>query len=194
MEYYSPKLPCDAAQISRFRKVLGEAGVEQLLKTTIETAVALQAVKKTEFERVIVDTTVQEKAVAHPTDARLLDVARRLIVRHSKRAGIALKMTYEREGKTLRRRAGGYAHAKQFKRLKTVIKRQRTILGVLVREVTRKLEQMGNLNRRREGQTEHRTGAGRAHPHPEDQGQEQAVRDARPGGGVNRQGQGAQAL
>ena len=59
MEYYTPKLPCDATQISRFRKILGEAGVEQLLKTTIETAVAIQAVKKTEFERVIVDTTVQ---------------------------------------------------------------------------------------------------------------------------------------
>ena len=145
MEYYSPKLPCDPAQISRFRKILGEAGVEQLLKTTIETAVAIQAVKKTEFERVIVDTTVQEKAIAHPTDSRLLDVARRLVVRHAQRAGIALKMIYEREGKTLRRRAGGYAHAKQFKRLKTVVKRQRTILGVLIREVTRKMEQMTTL-------------------------------------------------
>jgi IS5 family transposase len=145
MEYYTPKLPCDAAQISRFRKVLGEAGVEQLLKTTIETAVALQTVKKTEFERVIVDTTVQEKAIAHPTDARLPDVARQRVVRHAQRAGIALKMTYEREGKTLRRRAGGYAHAKQFKRLKTVLKRQRTILGVLVREVTRKMAQMSDL-------------------------------------------------
>ena len=145
MEYYTPKLPCDATQISRFRKILGEAGVEQLLKTTIETAVAIQAVKKTEFERVIVDTTVQEKAIAHPTDARLLDVARQLVVRHGQRAGIALKMTYEREGKTLRRRAGGYAHAKQFKRLKTVLKRQRTILGVLVREVTRKMAQMGDM-------------------------------------------------
>jgi len=145
MEYYSPKLPCDAAQISRFRKILGEAGVEQLLKTTIETAVAIQAVKKTEFERVIVDTTVQEKAIAHPTDARLLDVARQLVVRHAQRAGLALKMTYEREGKTLRRRAGGYAHAKQFRRLKTVLKRQRTILGVLVREVTRKMGQMADM-------------------------------------------------
>ena len=145
MEYYTPKLPCDATQISRFRKILGEAGVEQLLKTTIETAVAIQAVKKTEFERVIVDTTVQEKAIAHPTDARLLDVARQLVVRHGQRAGIALKMTYEREGRTLRRRAGGYAHAKQFKRLKTVLKRQRTILGVLVREVTRKMAQMGGM-------------------------------------------------
>jgi len=145
MEYYTPKLPCDATQISRFRKILGEAGVEQLLKTTIETAVAIQAVKKTEFDRVIVDTTVQEKAIAHPTDARLLDVARQIVVRYAQRAGIALKMTYEREGKTLRRRAGGYAHAKQFKRLKTVLKRQRTILGVLVREATRKMAQMGDM-------------------------------------------------
>jgi IS5 family transposase len=139
MDYYSPKLPCDPAQIGRFRKILGEAGVEQLLKTTIEAAVAMKAVKKTEFERVIVDTTVQEKAIAHPTDARLLDVARRLLVRHAKRAGLGLKQTYERECQTLRRRAGGYAHAKQFKRLKTVLKRQRTILGVLIREITRKM-------------------------------------------------------
>jgi len=139
MEYYSPKLPCDPAQISRFRKILGEAGVEQLLKTTIEAAVAMKAVKKAEFERVIVDTTVQEKAIAHPTDARLLDVARQLLVRHAKRAGLGLKQTYERECQALRRRAGGYAHAKQFKRLKTVLKRQRTILGVPIREITRKM-------------------------------------------------------
>ena len=103
MEYYSPKLPCDATQLGRFRKILGEAGVEQLLKTTIETAVAIQAAKKTEFERVIVDTTVQEKAVAHPTDTRLLEVTREKITRLAKRAGISLKMTYEREGKRLPR-------------------------------------------------------------------------------------------
>jgi IS5 family transposase len=50
-----------------------------------------------------------------------------------------LKQTYERECQALRRRAGGYAHAKQFKRLKTVLKRQRTILGVLIRDITRKM-------------------------------------------------------
>jgi IS5 family transposase len=140
--YFEPRLPCDPAQISRFRRVLGEAGVEQLLKTTIEAAVDMGAVKKTEFERVIVDTTVQEKAIAHPTDSRLLEVAREKVARLAKRAGIQLKQTHEREGKTLRRRAGGYAHAKQFKRLRTVLKRQRTILGRLLREVRRK---MGSL-------------------------------------------------
>jgi IS5 family transposase len=82
---------------------------------------------------------VQEKAIAHPTDSRLLEVAREKVTRLAKRAGIQLKQTYEREGKTLRRRAGGYAHAKQFKRLRTVLKRQRTILGRLLREVRRKM-------------------------------------------------------
>ncbi len=139
MEYYRSKLPCDATQIGRFRRVLGEAGVEQLLKTTIEAAVAMKAVKPVELERVTVDTTVQEKAVAHPTDSRLLEVARAKIARLAKRAGLQLKKTHEREGQTLRRRAGGYAHAKQFKRLRQVVRRQRTILGVLLREVQRKM-------------------------------------------------------
>ena len=107
--YFEPRQPCDATQIGRFRRVLGEAGVEQLLKTTIEAAVAMGAVNKTEFERVIVDTTVQSKAVAHPTDSRLLEVARQKVARLAKRAGIRLKQTHEREGKVLRRKAGDYA-------------------------------------------------------------------------------------
>ena len=144
MDYYEPKLPCDPAQISRFRRVLGEAGVEQLLKSTIEAAVSMGAVKQTEFERVIVDTTVQEKAVAFPTDSRLLEVAREKIARMAQRAGIKLKLTHEREGKTLRRRAAGYAHAKQFRRLKRVLRRQRTILGSLLREVRRKMTGLGH--------------------------------------------------
>ena len=143
MAYYEARLPCDPTQIGRFRRVLGEAGVEQLLKTTIEAAVAVGAVTKREFERVIVDSTVQEKAIAFPTDSRLLEVTREKIARLAKRAGIRLKLTHEREGKSLRRRAAGYAHAKQFKRLKKVLRRQRTILGSLLREVRRKMIDIG---------------------------------------------------
>lgn len=139
LEYYQSTPPCDATQIGRFRRVLGEAGVEQLLKTTIEAAVSVKAVKPVDLERVIVDSTVQEKAIAHPTDSRLLEMARAKIAQLAKRAGLKLKMTHEREGQTLRRRAGGYAHAKQFQRLRQVVRRQRTILGVLLREVQRKM-------------------------------------------------------
>ena len=138
MDYYEHRLPCDATQIGRFRRDLGEEGLEQLLKATIDTAVAIKAVKPKELERVIVDTTVQEKAIAHPVDSRLLEIARHKVVSAAKRAGIQLKQTFAKEGKELRRRAGGYAHAKQFRRLMRVIKRQRTILGVVMREVQRK--------------------------------------------------------
>lgn len=80
-----------------------------------------------------------EKAIAHPTDSRLLEVARYQVVTEAKANGIALKQTYAREAKDLRRKAGGYAHAKQFKRLRKTVKRQRTILGILLREIERKL-------------------------------------------------------
>lgn len=142
MEYYEPRLPCDATQIGRFRRIIGEEGLEQLLKSTIETAVEIKAIKPVELERVIVDTTVQEKAIAHPVDSRLLEIARHKVVGAAKRAGIALKQTFAKEGKELRRKAGGYAHAKQFRRLKKTVKRQRTILGVVMREVQRKLQEL----------------------------------------------------
>jgi IS5 family transposase len=137
--YYEPKLPCDATQVGRFRTAIGEAGVEELLKATIDTAVATKAIRPVEFERIIVDSTVQEKAIAHPVDSRLLEMARGKVVQAAKFAGITLKQTFVKEGKELRRKAGGYAHAKQFKRLRRTVKRQRTILGIVLREIQRKL-------------------------------------------------------
>lgn len=139
LEYFDPRPPCDATQLGRFRSSLGEAGLEELLSATIHTAVDIGAIKKSEFKRVIVDTTVQEKAIAHPVDSRLLEIARRKVVAAAKRCAIALKQTFASEGKTLQRQAGGYAHAKQFKRLRRVVKRQRTILGILIRETQRKM-------------------------------------------------------
>ncbi len=142
MAYYEPRLPCDATQIGRFCRVLGEAGVEQLLKSTIEASVTMGVVKKAEFEMIIVDTTVQEKAIAHPTDSRLLEIARHKVASAAKRCGIALKQTFAKDGKELRRRAGGYAHAKQFKRLRRTVKRQRTMLGSLMRDAQRGLNRI----------------------------------------------------
>lgn len=72
MEYYEHRQPCGPTQIGRFRRDIGEEGLELLLKATIDTAISIKAVKPKELERVIVDTTVQEKAIAHPVDSRLL--------------------------------------------------------------------------------------------------------------------------
>ena len=52
MDYYEPRLPCDATQIGRFRTAIGEAGLERIMAAIIDTAVASNAIKPAEFERV----------------------------------------------------------------------------------------------------------------------------------------------
>jgi len=112
--------------------------VEELLAQTINVAVELKLIKPQELSRVIVDSTVQHKAIAHPTDSHLLETARAKLVQTAKQVGIGLKQTHAKEGAQLSRRAGRYAHARQFKRMKRAIKRQRTIVGKLQREIERK--------------------------------------------------------
>jgi IS5 family transposase len=138
--YFQTRLPCDPSSFTRWRQRLGEAGMEELLSQTIEAAKSMRAVTVKELSRVIIDSTVQEKAVAYPTDSRLLEIARRKLVKLALEEGLTLRQSYEREGPKLRRRAGGYAHAKQFKRLKRVLRRQRTVLGRVIRDMERKLE------------------------------------------------------
>lgn len=137
--YYEDRQPCDATTLVKFRQLLGDEGVEELLAQTINAAVDMGLIAKSELSRVIVDSTVQSKAIAHPTDSRLLETARDKLVQAAKNAGIALKQTFVKEGQQLARKAGRYAHAKQFRRMRKAIGRQRTVLGRLVREVQRKI-------------------------------------------------------
>nr|AAB82067.1 Tnp [Xanthomonas campestris] len=116
--------------------------MEELLAHTINAAHAMQAVDARELSRVIVDTTVQEKAIAYPTDSRLLEVARKKLVLLAKRYGIGLRQSYARQGPALSRKAGRYAHARQFKRMQRVLRRQRTVLGRVLRDIARKLDQV----------------------------------------------------
>jgi transposase, IS5 family len=58
MDYYEPRLLCDATQIGRFRTVIGEAGIPAILEATIQTVITSNAialgypVKPVEFERI----------------------------------------------------------------------------------------------------------------------------------------------
>jgi IS5 family transposase len=134
-EYFETRLPFDPSGLTRFRQALGHAGVEELLAKTIEATVSMQAIAPKDLER----STVQEKAIAFPTDSRLLDVARRKLVLIAKPVGLVLRQTSEKEGRSLKRRAGGYAPARQFRRMRRVLKRQRTVLGRVMRDLERRL-------------------------------------------------------
>lgn len=151
--YYEDRQPCDASTLIKFRQLLGEEGVEELLSQTINVALQLKLVEPQELSQVIVDSTVQHKAIAHPTDSRLLEVARDKLVQAAKDTGIALKQTFAKEGKELARKAGRYAHARQFKRMRRSIKRQRTIVGRLQREIERKASAIGQAVRQALGET-----------------------------------------
>ena len=76
----------------KFRRLQGEEGVEELLAQTIKLAVDLRLIPTQALASVVVDTTVQEKAVAHPTDAKRLETARDKLVQAAKEAGIARKL------------------------------------------------------------------------------------------------------
>lgn len=138
--YFDQGLPCDASTLVKFRGLLGEEGVEELLAQTIRGAVDMKLIAPKELSVVVVDTTVQEKSVAHPTDAKLLETARGKLVQAAKDAGLSLKQSFAKEGRALGFKAARYAHAKQFKRLRRAVNRQRTIVARLAREIERKAQ------------------------------------------------------
>ena len=133
----------------RFRKALVEEGVEELLARTMEVAVTLKLIATRELTRVIMDSTVQEKTVAHPTDSKLLETASSV----AKAYWIELKQTYAKEGQLQGYKDGRYAHAHQFKRMRKVIKRQRTLVGRLQHEVARKMTTLCRAVQETLGQT-----------------------------------------
>src|SRR5205807_2024385 len=99
-----------------------------------------EAIKPSDLNRVIVDTTVQPKNVMFPTDARLLNRAREILVRLAKGAGIKLRQSYRRMGKFALIKHQRYAHAKQFKRANRALKTLKTYLGRIIRDIARKSE------------------------------------------------------
>src|SRR5580704_5071191 len=108
-------------------------------KTKVMTLDANESETKN-LERVVVDTTVQEKAIAHPTDARLTHRAIEKLVGLAKREGVELRQSYRRVAKRAAIMIGRYTHAHQFKRARRELKFLRTRLGRIIRDIRRKIE------------------------------------------------------
>jgi transposase, IS5 family len=139
-DYLQLELPIDPSSLVRWRRRIGQDDIELLLQETIAAAQRGKAVKEQSLERISVDTTVQPKAIAHPLDSRLYHRGREILVRLAKRHGVPLRQSYARLGKKALRLASRYAHARQMKRARREIKRLKTYLGRVFRDVRRKLE------------------------------------------------------
>jgi transposase, IS5 family len=138
-EFFCHTLPFDRSSLTRWRQRMGGDKLMALLQESLHTATRLGAAKPADFTRVIVDTTVQPKAITFPTDAKLLHHARERLVRLARKHGVTLRQSYARVGKTALIRHQRYAHAKQFKRANRALRSLRTQLGRVVRDIGRKI-------------------------------------------------------
>ena len=140
--YFQTEAPIDSSSLTRWRKRIGEEGVETLLMVSINAARTIGMMKASSVDRVIVDTTVMPKAIAHPTDSRLLEKSRQHLVKLATDNNIALRQNYNREAPRLAAQVGRYAHAKQYRRMKKSLRTLKTRVGRVHREIERKIAQV----------------------------------------------------
>jgi IS5 family transposase len=140
-QFFSHHFPIHPTSMTKWRNRLGKDGVEKLLIETINTGLKSKTIKPNSLTKVTVDTTVQEKNVAFPTDSKLLNKARENLVKTAKQHNIKLRQNYNRKAKTYALMAGRYAHAKQFKRMRMMNKKLKSRLGRIVRDIERQLSQ-----------------------------------------------------
>ena len=98
-EFFRHQLTFDRSSLARWRQRMGEEKLVALIQESLAVAARTGAVKPADFAKVIVDTTVQPKAVAFPTDAKLMHRARERRVKLAKKTGVELRQSYQRIGK-----------------------------------------------------------------------------------------------
>jgi IS5 family transposase len=134
--------PLHPSSLSRWRGRVGPEQLEELLKETISLAVREKQLPKRDLQQVNVDTTVQEKNVTYPTDSKLLYKAVVKLAAAAKSRGIWLRQSYIRVGKKAAVMAGRYAHAKQYKRMRRQLRKLRTYVGRLIRDIRRQASEV----------------------------------------------------
>ncbi len=137
--HFEHQLPIDPSSMTRFRRRIGESGCELILQATVAAGLNSKTIKSAHLKRITVDTTVQEKAVSFPTDSKLLNRSRIRLVKLSREQAVVLRQSYARKGPQALFKANRYAHARQYRRMRSRLKKLRTYLGRVVRDIERKI-------------------------------------------------------
>src|SRR5262245_45355010 len=145
-EHFRHAAPFDRSSLTRWRQRMGDERLEVLLQESLAVAVKTKAVAVEDLAKVVVDTTVQEKAVTFPTDAKSLNRARTMLVKLAKRYALKLRQGYPKVGKLALMKYQRYAHAKQWKRARRELRRLKTYLGRVVRDIDRQVRSSPSLN------------------------------------------------
>lgn len=134
--------PIDRSSMSRFRQRLKKKKLYKLLQETIKSGFKTKIIKPKSIQKCVIDSTVQEKNIAYPTDARLYYKAIIKLSKLSKELGISLRQSYIRISKKMLIQYGRYNHAKQFKRKAKILSKLKNRLGRVYREILRKVKQI----------------------------------------------------
>lgn len=141
--FFQHDFPCHPTSLVKWRKRLGEEGCEWLLTQTIQAGLKLKVIKPASLKRVVVDTTVQEKNITFPTDAKLYNKSRQQVTRVARELNITLRQTYDKASHELMPKIGRYGHAKQYKRMRKAIKQVKGFLGRVWRDIDRQVKRQG---------------------------------------------------
>lgn len=138
-KYFEHELPIHPTTMTKWRHKTAASGAEKMLEETIATGLQVKLIKPQSLQRVVVDTTVQEKAVAFPIDAKLYDDMRRKLVRMARGAGLQLRQSYARVSKTMLVGVARSARGRHAKGIRKYTKKLKTYLGRVLRDIERKL-------------------------------------------------------
>ena len=136
-EYFVHEFPGNPTSLVKWRQRVGVEGGEKLLKESLAAAQREAVLTPTEVKRGNVDTTVQEKAIAFPTDARSYQKARQALVRVARSCNFKLRQSYVRLGKRALVNQGRYGAARRLKRAQRETRNLRPYLGRVRRNVER---------------------------------------------------------
>jgi transposase, IS5 family len=137
--FFQHTLPLARSSLTRWRQRIGAERLEVLLAESLAAARRGGAVEDKHLQRVTIDTTVQPKAVTHPTDSKLLQRGIEILARLARRHGIRLRQSYLRVARAARREAAKLIHAGRRRQAERQVRQLRTWLGRLFRDIGRKI-------------------------------------------------------
>ncbi len=129
---FQTEKPFDPTEFIHFRKRIGEEGAEKLLKISVQLFG-----KEAQEKEVLIDSTVQEKNITYPTDAKLHKRIIEKVNTIAKQEGITLRQSYTRTLKQLMIDQRFHSHPKRRKKAKAALRRIKTIAGRQVRDIER---------------------------------------------------------
>ena len=89
---FTPSAPCASSELVHFRKRIGEEGIELIFQESIR--VNNEDDEDHHHDTVFIDSTVQEKNVTYPTDAKLHKKIVKKVLGIVKKLGLPLRQSY----------------------------------------------------------------------------------------------------